>query len=457
MKHPSILSSPINRRSFLKLAAASAALSAFNPRIFAQDITLVAFTKEGDVAEGLRICADLVKQKTGVTLEVQSAPEDSFRAKVTADFAAGGGAYDLIFMPYNMMREFQVAGHLLPLDDYISASPDINTADFIPALLNAYGRWGDQQWALPGKADVYISCYRQDLFEDADVQQNFKARTGVDLVVPQTVAEQKVIAEFFTKSLNPDSPTEYGWTNWSERWGSVWWWGARMSALGGSWLTEDNIPNMNNEAGLTALRDYLDMHKFAPADVATYEWSKANQSYLNGSSALFDEWNSFGTLCNTPEGDFGRSEIVGKSGFTVLSGYDVGGELKRASVLGGWCMAVPKYTREPQAAFDVLNVVTSQEAELLREPLGYAPTRLSTYDKIPEQPTTAHYQATADNFAVATIGADVFAPPVGQQVQDYMATVINETIQGQHAPEEALAMIESEWTRILQDADVYGN
>lgn len=450
----SVFSVPLNRRRFLKLAAASTVLGALNGRVFAQGTTLVAFTKEGEVAEGLRVCADLVKQKTGVTLEVQSAPEDSFRAKVTADFATGGGAYDLIFMPYNMMREFQVAGHLLPLDDYISASPDIDTADFIPALYSAYGSWDDQQWALPGKADVYIACYRRDLFEDEAVRQNFKARTGLDLKVPQTVAEQKVIAEFFTRSLNPDSPVDYGWTNWSERWGSIWWWGARMSALGGGWLDDDNRPNMNNEAGLTALTDYLDLHKFAPADVATYEWSKANQSYLNGSAAMFDEWNSFGTLTNTPEGDFGRSDIVGKSGFTVLSGYDVGGAVKQASVLGGWCMAVPKYTREPQAAFDVLSVVTSQEAELLREPLGYAPTRLSTYDKIPPQPTTAHYQATADNFAVATIGADVFAPPIGQQLQDYLATVVNETIQGQHAPEEALEMIEGEWTRFLEDAGV---
>ncbi len=207
---------------------------------------------------------------------------------------------------------------------------------------------------------------------------------------------------------------------------------------------------------MRALNDYLDLHKFAPPDVATYEWSKANLSYLNGSSATFDEWNSFGTECNTPEGYWGKSEIVGKSGFDVLTGYEVDGELKQASVLGGWCGSIPKYTKDADAAYAVIAALTSVEAEVLREPLGHQPTRLSTYDVIEEKLTTSHYPATADNFAVATIGADVYAPPVGQQVQDFLATTINATIQGQYTAEEALQLVDDEWTKILQDAGVYG-
>jgi len=293
----------INRREFLKLtsiAAAGAALAACTPKA-AEVLTqatkgvpppteipsvaatpmlkpskLVAFTKEGDVSDGLKVCIDLVKQKTGITLEVQSAPEADFRAKVTADFAAGGGAYDLIFMPYAHMREFQSLGHLLPLDQYISDSPDINTADFIPALLKAYGGWNCGQWALPGKADVYINCYRKDVFNDPKIQDLFKARTGKELKPPQTVTDQLVIAEFLTKSINPDSPLTYGWTNWSEKLGIKWWWGPRMKALGGSYLDEKNHPGFNNEAGLQALKDCLAMHKFAPPDVATF-----NPAYLS--------------------------------------------------------------------------------------------------------------------------------------------------------------------------------
>jgi multiple sugar transport system substrate-binding protein len=422
----------------------------------AKDITLVGFSKEGDVADGMKVCKDLVKEMTGVTLEVQSAPEDSFRAKVTADFAAGGGAYDVIFMPYNMMREYHATGHLLPLDDYISKDPDINIDDFIPALLSAYGGWDGKQFALPWKADVYIFCYRKDHFEEPAVQDLFKSRTGMDLKVPKTVEEQKVIAEFFTKSFNPDSPLEYGWTNWSERWGSIWWWGARLSALGGGWLDENNHPNFNNEAGLRSLQDYLDMHQYAPADVATYEWSKANLSYLNGSTAMFDEWNSFGVECNTPEGYWGKSEVVDKSGFDVLTGYKVDGKLAQHSVLGGWCGSIPKYTANPDAAYKVIAALTTVEAELLREPLGHQPTRMSTYDKIEDKLTTSHYQATADNFAVAEIGGDVYAPPIGQQLQDFLATTINATIQGEYAAEEALQLIEDEWTKMLQDAAIYG-
>lgn len=438
-------------------AAPTAQPTAAAPATEALPAKIVAFTKEGDVSDGLVSCIDLVKEKTGLTLEVQSAPEDSFRAKVTADFAAGGGAYDIVMMPYNMMHEYQALGHLLPLDDYIAATPEINIEDFIPALLEAYGHWDGQQWALPGKADVYIACYRKDVMEDPAVRDLFKARTGMDLKPPKTVAEQKVIAEFFTKSLNPDSPLTYGWSNWSERWGSIWWFGARLAALGGTWLDENNHPGFNNEAGLTALKDYLDMHRFAPPDVATYDWGKANQAFLNGSTAFIDQWNSFGAECNTPEGYYGRSEVVGKTGFDVLTGYEVNGVLQQASVLGGWCISIPKYTKYPQAAWDALVVLTSVEAEVIREEKNmYSPTRRSSLEKIPARPNNEHFRATADNFAVAKIGADIYAPPIGQQLQDFLATTMHETIQGQHTAEEALALIEREWTKMLKDAGIYG-
>jgi ABC-type glycerol-3-phosphate transport system substrate-binding protein len=150
----------------------------------AEEITLVGFSKEGDVADGMKVCVDLVKEMTGVTLEVQSAPEDQFRAKVTADFAAGGGAYDVIFMPYNMMHEYYELGHLLPLDDHIAADPDINIDDFSAALLREYGGWGGGQYALPWKADVYVAFYRKDVFNDPAVQDMFKSRTGMDLKPP---------------------------------------------------------------------------------------------------------------------------------------------------------------------------------------------------------------------------------------------------------------------------------
>jgi hypothetical protein len=249
---------------------------------------------------------------------------------------------------------------------------------------------------------------------------------------------------------------EYGWTNWSERWGSIWWWGARLSALGGSWLDENNHPNFNNEAGLRAMNDYLVLHQYAPADVATYEWSKANLSFLNGSSAMFDEWNSFGTECNTPEGYWGTSEVVEKTGFDVLTGYEVGGVLKQASVLGGWCGSIPKYTQDVEAAYALIAALTSTEAELLREPLGHMPTRSSTLEKLEPKLTTEHYPATQENFAVASIGADIYAPPIGQQLQDFLATTVNATIQGQYEAEEALQLIDDEWTKMLQDADIYG-
>jgi multiple sugar transport system substrate-binding protein len=465
----------MSRREFLKfmgIAAAGTSLAACTPKPTAapvaatnvpvsapavkKDIKLVAFTKGGDVGDGLSACIDLVKKKTGILLEIQTGTEDSFVSRVAADFAAGGGSFDVLMMPYNMMREYAVLGHLASIDDKIKASPEINAKDFIPALLKEYGNWNGQQWALPGKADVYVAFHRKDILEDTKIQDLFKSRTGMNLKAPETVEESLILAEFFTKKINPDSPLEYGWSNWSEKLGIKWWWGPRMFALGGSYLDDKNHPNFNNEAGLQALKDCLAMHQFAPPDIVTFDWGPANQVFLNGSTFMIDQWNSFGGEVNTREGYFGLSEVVGKTGFGVLSGYQDGGSLVRKSNLGGWCVGISKYTKEVQAAFDALVVLTSKEAEILRLPLHYAPTRTSTYAEVPDSPQVEHYPATADNFAVANVPANIYAPPIGQPLETFMDITLSEALQGLHTPEKALEIIEKEWTKQLKDAGTYG-
>ena len=83
--------------------------------------------------------------------------------------------------------------------------------DFIPSLLETYGMYKGTFYALPFKPDVQLLFYRKDLFEDEDIQADFKEKTGNELKVPETIDELYETAAYFTKSLNPDSPVEYGY------------------------------------------------------------------------------------------------------------------------------------------------------------------------------------------------------------------------------------------------------
>lgn len=65
---------------------------------------------------------------------------------------------------------------------------------------------------FPLTPSVQIFLYRTDLFHDAKLCRAYYERFHENLVVPTTYEQYLHAAEFFTRSCNPDSPTEYGTT-----------------------------------------------------------------------------------------------------------------------------------------------------------------------------------------------------------------------------------------------------
>lgn len=467
---PSKLQYPLTRRQVLKvfgIGMAGTALAACVPAAppaqtgaaeagepAAQTTPIQVGTLDGELSNGVADAEASFEEATGISIDLIKIPGADMRQKFTADLATGAGVFDVIIQPWAFVHEWQVGGHLIALDDFIAADENINVEDFIPSLYNTYGHWDGQQWTLPYKPDAQLFFYRKDLFDDTAQQDAFKAKTGVDLKVPETVEEYMLVADFFTKSLNPGSPVEFGWSGMGTRWESIWWWSMRLADLGGNFYDENMNPNFNNEAGLTALNDYLAMLQYGPEDFIQYEWTKSNTAFLSGQVAMMEQWPGLAAMVETPEGFWGKSEVIGKVGHGQPPGYLVDGELKRSSVLGGWCAFVSKYTEQPQLSYETIAWLTGTEGEPLKINAGNAPARTSVYESLEPTPMTAYFPALIDNLAQSTITADVDAPPISQQLQDFMATNINRTLIGEIQPEEALNSIHEEWTKLLQEAGI---
>ncbi|MFN8490183.1 MAG: extracellular solute-binding protein [Caldilineaceae bacterium] len=412
-------------------------------------------TLDGELSNGVADAQKAFEAATNIKMELIKIPGADMRQKVAADLATGAGIFDVIIQPWAFVHEWQVGGHLLALDDFIAADSTINVDDFIPALYKTYGNWSGKQWTLPYKPDAQLFFYRKDLFEDPKQKDAFKAKTGQELKVPETVEEYAQVASFFTKKLNPDSPVEFGWSGMGTRWESIWWWGMRTADLGGNYFDAKMHPNFNNEAGLKALKDYLGMLKFAPDDFIQYEWTKSNTAFLTGRVAMMEQWPGLAAMVETPEGFWGKSTVGGKVGHGQPPGYKMEGKVMRSSVLGGWCAFISKYTKQPELAYKTIAWLTGPDGEPLKIDAGNAPTRKSVYKKLPSSQKTAYFPALLDNLDQSTITADVDAPPISQQLQDFLATNINKTLIGDLKPEQALEMIDTEWTKQLKDAGLY--
>lgn len=81
---------------------------------------------------------------------------------------------------------------------------------FDEKLLNEYMYANKKWYGVPLDVSVQLLYYRKDLFLNKLVQREFYERFRKKLVVPQSFEEFDLICQFFTKSENKTSQTEYG-------------------------------------------------------------------------------------------------------------------------------------------------------------------------------------------------------------------------------------------------------
>ncbi len=59
-------------------------------------------------------------------------------------------------------------------------------------------------------------------------------------------------------------------------------------------------------------------------------------------------------------------------------------------------------------------------------------------------------------FAIADTKTRIDAPPITSQLADYLNNQMSRAILKELEPEEALQMVDDEWTKLLKEANLYG-
>lgn len=85
------------------------------------------------------------EKETGVKVEVQLIARDAIHDKMATLFAAKDSSFDVFNLDYNWIPEFGRAGHLLPLDDKLTAE---DKADFFPLALKV-ASWNGKLYGVP--------------------------------------------------------------------------------------------------------------------------------------------------------------------------------------------------------------------------------------------------------------------------------------------------------------------
>jgi multiple sugar transport system substrate-binding protein len=228
------------------------------------------------------------------------------------------------------------------ITDYIDSGA-INTSVFLEGLLDKVGLVSGKYYGVPFLFGPQLLLYRRDLFENPKLCDLFEKKYREKLRVPRTWFEFNVISSFFTRSLNPNSPVEFG-TSFSARNAAILLpeLMPRVWAYGGSVFDGDSNPLVNSTTFKKGVNSLVEAFKYAPPQTLTYSVENTVEDFYLGKTAMLVSFASFIADVNNNA----KSKITGKIGYANIPG--------NYSVLGSWGLAIPSDKTDPSAALEFI-------------------------------------------------------------------------------------------------------
>ncbi len=239
--------------------------------------------------------------------------------------------------------------NFMDITDFINSNL-IDTSEILDGLIDKVGRIHDRYYGVPFTFGPQLLLYRRDLFDNPKLQDLFEKKYRAKLHVPRTWFEFNVVSSFFTHSLNPYSPVEYG-TSLSARNDAnllpelmprVW-------AYGGSVFDSNGVPLVTSPAFKKGVNSLLESFKYAPEQTLTHSVEDTVQDFYLGKTAMLVSFAAFIADVNNTA----KSKITGRIGYSNIPGNH--------SVLGGWGLAIPASNTNPSAAFEFIRWICDPE------------------------------------------------------------------------------------------------
>jgi len=383
---------------------------------------------EGDA---LKQAALDYEEQTGIHVNIAEFPYANLFEKEQLDFNAHTGAYDVIMLDDPWFPRFASKQFLTDLTPLIQKrgqnQPD---SDFVPAsiaLCRHPYQTGDL-FALPYVGNSQLFFYRKDLFEKhglpepnkwndvlsaAKKIQEAEAGTGNHIYgyVMRAAQGNAAVADFMP----------------------IFW------AFGGEMFDPNGNPTVNSPEGIAALKFMLELGKVSPPGYASFNADDVGAHLLQGTAAMSINWPAW----IGPFADHARSKVIGKMAFTVLPSGDKAGQAE----IGNWLLAIPKDSKNVDAAMDFLIWATSAEQMKLSAQRGNPPTRTSVFK---DADLIARYPAYPAQLRSLETSRPRPRTPQWNEIENAFGIFLSKANSGELNAEDAMNQANLEIEKILQ-------
>ena len=409
-------------------ALAAGAIMAAGP-VEAADMAIVS----GDTGNGLRVLREMLDQfekNTGHKVTIVPMPPSTTDQFGQYKLWLAAQNTDIDVYQTDVIWAPQLANQLVDLTE---ATKDVVGAHF-PSIVESQTVDG-KLVALPIFTDAPALYYRKDLLDKYGAK------------VPTTWAEladtAKLVMDKEREAGNPDM------------WGVVFqgnaYEGLTCNALewvksngGGQIVEPDGTISVNNPQAAAAIETVKGwVGTIAPPGVLAYQEEEARGVWQTGNAVFMRNWPYAYSLGNGED-----SAIKGKFDVTTLPA-GAGEGARSAATLGGWNLAVSKYSENPDAAIEMVKWIASPDMQKLR---ALKASNLPTIQALYDDPDIAREQSIIprwkDVFLNAVPRPSAPAKIKYNEVSSQFWNAVHKTMSGEGAAADNLAELEVSLTKL---------
>jgi ABC-type glycerol-3-phosphate transport system substrate-binding protein len=309
--------------------------------------------REGEILR--RQLASFEAQHPGVHVAIQSVPDaaDQQHQLYVQWLNAHASEPDVLQLDVVATPEFAAAGWILPLDAF---HPPVH--EFFPAAIDA-NQWRGSLYALPWFVDVGMLYWRTDLLDAA----------------PSTFDEMSTAVSRVQREHG--LPFGFVWSG-ARYEGLVTVFLEYLNGFGGGFLDSTGHVTIDSDAGiraLTALSDSIYRDGTSPPDVLAWQEEQTRFAFQSGRAVVMRNWPYAYPLLADPA----SSRVAGKFAIGLMP-HASGGTA--VATLGGQQLAINARSRNPAAAYALVEHLTSAEQSIERVRFaGEYPARPALFDR----------------------------------------------------------------------------
>jgi len=348
--------------------------------------------------------------------------------QLRTELQAGASEIDVIGGDVIWPAQFAANGWIMDVSDRF---PESERAKFLPAPVDSLVYEG-AIYGVPWFTDAGMLYYRADLLEEAGYSAPPKTWAELEEMALKTAQDTGTQDGFVFQGADYEGGTvnglEYIWTHGGD-------------VLDGNQViieSPESVAGLQTEHGLVE-------RGVAPKAVSTYKEPETDPAFLGGRSVFARNWPYMYALAQDPETSNIKPEQIG------IAPLPAGEGGQSYSGLGGWNMMINANTQKQEEAWEFVKFMTSEEGQRQRALAAtLLPTRKALYQD----------QQILDEVPVIRLGKEAIQSTKSRPVSPYysdmslaMAEQFNLSLKGDVPPEEAVATLQEELTKIVEQAD----